>query len=187
MAFARRSCKSTRTRTDSAASASMGDDRNQMLQSPCPARQFEIPIVKGPHYMRFIRVALLGVLSIAAVAVMADETAVFSLLKSTVPVGKQAGDYYLVPTNQLLKPWGEQAVVPGRPVDMTFDAQKRILAVLNWRSVLLLDGTTGMRLGEVASRATSYAGIAFRPGNRELWASEASGRGPDSIMVTQVS
>ena len=70
---------------------------------------------------------------------------------------------------------------------MAFDSQKRILAVLNTRSILLLDGSTGNELAEVASKPTSYAGIAFRPGNRELWASEASRNGPDSILIAQIS
>ncbi len=123
----------------------------------------------------------------AAAALAARETAIFSVLKSTTPLGKQAGGYYLLPTNQLLRPWGEQAVIPGRPVDMTFDSGKRLLAVLNWHSVLLLDGSNGSKVAEIPSRATSYTGIAFRPGDREVWASETARNGPDSILVAQLS
>jgi YVTN family beta-propeller protein len=137
--------------------------------------------------MKLAHTALIASLALATVAVIADETPVFSLLKSTAALGKQAEGYYLVPTNQLLKPWGEMTLIPGRPVDMTFDSAKRILAVLNWKSVLLLDGVTGMPLAEIPSRATSYAGVAFRPGDREVWASEASARGPDSILIVRVS
>src|ERR1017187_1009918 len=130
----------------------------------------------------------LFLLLLVAAAVVADQTAVFSILKSNAAPGKQAGGFYLLPTNQLLRPWGEQTLIAGRPVDMTFDSQKRVLAVLNWRGVLFLDGSTGARLApEVQSRATSYAGIAFRPGDRELWASEASGSGPDGIPIIQIS
>ena len=89
---------------------------------------------------------------LAGAALVAQEAGVFTALKTTAALGKQAAGYYLVPTNQLLRPWGEQALIAGRPVDMAFDSQQRILAVLNWRSVLLLDGSTGTRLAEVRSR-----------------------------------
>ncbi|HEY1338733.1 MAG TPA: alkaline phosphatase family protein [Bryobacteraceae bacterium] len=134
-----------------------------------------------------MRKSLLCALLLAGVALVASQTAVFSVLKSTTPLGKQAGDFYLLPTNQLLRPWGEQTVIAGRPVDMAFDSQKRILAVLDTRSVLLLDGSTGTRLAEVPAKTTSYAGIAWRPGNRELWASETTRNGPDSILIVEMS
>ncbi len=127
-------------------------------------------------------------LGAAAVATLvATETRVFSVLKSAAPIGKQSGGFFLLPTNQLLRPWGEQTVIEGRPVDMTFDSVKRILAVLDTRSVVLFDGSTGARLSEIRARATSYTGVAFRPGDRELWASEATRNGPDSILVAQLN
>ena len=43
------------------------------------------------------------------------ETGAFSVLKSTVAIGKQPGGFYLLPTNQLLRPWGEQALIPDGP------------------------------------------------------------------------
>ena len=134
-----------------------------------------------------MRTPILCAFGLAGALLIAQQTAVFSVLKSSVSLGKQAGDFYLLPTNQMLRPWGELTVIPGRPVDMTYDSGKRILAVLDSRSILLLDGTTGMRLADVASKSTSYAGIAFRPGDRELWASEATRNGPDSILVVELS
>jgi YVTN family beta-propeller protein len=122
----------------------------------------------------------------ACVGVVARETGAFSVLKSTVAMGKQPAGFYLLPTNQLLRPWGEQALIPGRPVDLAFDSGKRLLAILNTHSVVLLDGSNGARLAEIKARATSYTGIAFRPGDRELWASEATRFGPDSILVAQL-
>jgi YVTN family beta-propeller protein len=124
---------------------------------------------------------------LAGAALVAQQTGVFSVLKSTSALGKQASGAYLVPTNQMLQPWGEQTIIPGRPVDMAFDSQKRVLAVLNTRTILLLDGSTGAKLADVQAKPTSYAGIAFRPGNRELWASEASRSGPDSILIVEIS
>ena len=134
-----------------------------------------------------MRKSILCAIGLAAAALIAKETAVFSALKTATSLGKQPGGYYLVPTNQLLQPWGEQNLIPGRPVDMTFDSAKRMLAVLNTRSVLLLDATTGARIADIPSRTTSYAGVAFRPGSHEIWASEATRSGPDSILVAKLS
>ncbi len=133
------------------------------------------------------RTLLAGSLVLAAAALAARQTAIFSILKSNVAPGKQTGGFYLLPTSQLLRPWGEQSLIPGRPVDMTFDSMKRILAVLNTRAIWLLDGSTGAVLKQISARSTSYAGIAFRPGDRELWASEATRNGPDSILVAELS
>ena len=52
--------------------------------------------------------------------------------------------------------------------------------------MFLADGSTGARLAEVKTFATSYTGIAFRPGDRELWASETSRNGPDSIAIIPI-
>ncbi len=134
-----------------------------------------------------MRTPILCVLALAGAALIAKEAGVFPALKTQAPVGKQAEGLFLVPTNQMLHPWGEQAIIPGRPVDMTYDSQKRILAVLNWREVLFLDGSTGAKLANVPSKSTSYTGIAFRPGNREVWASETTRNGPDSILVIKLS
>ncbi len=124
---------------------------------------------------------------LAGAALVAQETGVFTSIVTTARLGKQPAGFYLVPTNQLLRPWGEQNAITGRPVDMAFDSQKRVLAVLNWRSVLLLDGSTGTQISDIRSRSTSYAGIVFRPGDREIWASETTRTGPDDILVIPVS
>jgi len=73
------------------------------------------------------------VLTLAAAALIAQQTAIFPVLKSTVLMGKQAGGFWLLTPNQLIRPWGEQTVIPGRPVDMTYDSGRRDLAVLNTR------------------------------------------------------
>ena len=129
---------------------------------------------------------LCGIL-LAGAGLLAQQTGVFTAIATAAKLGKQPAGFYLVPTNQLLRPWGEQNMIAGRPVDMAYDSQKRILAVLDWRSVLLLDGSTGTPISEVRARSTSYAGIAFRPGDRELWASEATRTGPDDILVVPIS
>ena len=126
------------------------------------------------------------VLAISA-ALIGQQTALFSVLKSNARIGRQTEDFYLLPTDQLLHAWGQQTVIQGRPVDLAFDSRKHLLAVLNSRSVLLMDGTSGAQLASVKSRATSYTGIAFRPGDRELWASETTSRGPDSLLIVHLS
>ena len=129
--------------------------------------------------------SLFAVIACAALALVAKESGAFSVLKSAAALGKQPGGFYLLPTNQLLRPWGEQALIQGRPVDLTFDSAKRVLAVLNTRSIVLFDGSNGTQLAEIKARATSYTGIAFRPGGRELWASETARQ--DSILIVKLS
>ena len=58
---------------------------------------------------------------LALTAFAAKEAGFFAILKSDAAIGKQASGAFLVPTNQLLRPWGEQTLFPGRPVDITFD------------------------------------------------------------------
>src|ERR1043165_2908139 len=134
-----------------------------------------------------MRTTIVCAIALAGAALIAKEAGVFPALKTEAALGKQAEGLFLVPTNQMLHPWGEQTIIPGRPVDMTYDSQKRILAILNWRDVLLVDGSTGAKLADIPSKSTSYTGIAFRPGNRELWASETTRNGPDSLIVIQIS
>jgi YVTN family beta-propeller protein len=134
-----------------------------------------------------MRKPLYALLTLSALALAAQQTALFPVLKSTIFLGKQPGDFFLVSTSQMLRPWGELTAIPGRPVDMTFDSHRRLLAVLNTRALLLLDPASGAKIAEVAARTTSYAGIAFRPGDRELWASETARNGPDSILIAPLS
>src|SRR5215471_16427909 len=138
-------------------------------------------------YLLAMRKVLPITLLIAALAVVGAESGVFSVLKTTVLLGKQSDGLFLVSTNQLIHPWGEQTVIPGRPVDMTWDSARRFLAVLNTRTLVLLDGSTGAKLADIETRATSYAGIAFRPRDRQLWASETARNGPDGIAIAEIS
>ena len=125
--------------------------------------------------------------ALTAILLVARESSIFPVLKSTVLLGKQPTGFYLLPTNQLLRPWGEQTPIRGRPVDVAIDSRRHLLAVLNGHGILLVDAATGARIAQVPSRATSYLGIAFRPGDREVWASETSEDGPDSLLVVKLS
>src|SRR5712692_1696143 len=134
-----------------------------------------------------MRKVLYCLLTLSALAMVAQQTSLFPVLKSTILLGKQPGDFFLVSSSQLLRPWGELTAISGRPVDMTFDSNHRLLAVLNTRALLLLDPTSGAKIAEVAARTTSSAGIAFRPGDRELCASETTRNGPDSILIAPLN
>ncbi|MBI1895092.1 MAG: bifunctional YncE family protein/alkaline phosphatase family protein [Acidobacteria bacterium] len=132
-------------------------------------------------------VLLLTALALVAAAVVARQTEVFPLLKSAVAMGRQPGDFYVLSTNQLLRPWGDQLQIPGRPVDLAFNSRKTQLAILNTRSIHLADATTGAELAVVRTEPTSYTGLAWRPGDRELWASQTARNGPDSLLVVEIS
>jgi YVTN family beta-propeller protein len=123
----------------------------------------------------------------AAVSTFAAATQLFPVLSSTVALGRQPQGFYLLPTNQLLHPWGEQAIIKGRPVDMALDQSKRVLAVLNTRGIDVYDAATGIPLGSVTTKSTSYTGIAFRPGAHEIWIGQTSRNGMDSLLVTPVT
>jgi YVTN family beta-propeller protein len=130
---------------------------------------------------------LLLLLVLSGLVLFASEPDLFGILASEVLLGKQDAGFYLLPTNQLLRPWGVQTLMDGRPVDLAFNGSKRLLAVLNSENVLLLDGLTGAQITQIKSGKTSYGGVAFCPGDRELWASEVTRNGPDSILVATLS
>lgn len=123
---------------------------------------------------------------LAAAAAVGVERGVFQTLNSTAAAGLQPGGAYLVPSSQLVGPWGELTPLRGRPVDLAFHPQKRFLAIMNSRGVLITDPATGSTLSNIPSRATSYGGIAFHPEGWELWASEVTRNGPDSILVATI-
>jgi YVTN family beta-propeller protein len=129
-------------------------------------------------------------LTIAALCVaggLAAVTELFPVLKSTVAIGRQPAGFYVLPTNQLLQPWGEQALVKGRPVDSALDPSHRMLAVLNTRGIDVFDASSSAPLGTVRTKSSSYTGIAFRPGSPEIWSSETARNGGDFVLVTPVS
>lgn len=131
-------------------------------------------------------------LSLAAVAVLAMAAAgaapgLFPILKSKVNIGRQPAGFYVLPTNQLLRPWGEQTAFPGRPVDSALDSGKRLLAVLNTREIDIFDAQTAALLGTARTKPSSYTGIAFRPNASELWSSETSRNSGDFVLITPIS
>ncbi len=119
----------------------------------------------------------------SAVVVFAFRPELFPEVLTNALAGRQPGGFYLVPTTQLLRPSGDTFALKGRPVDLALDGAGRYLAVLSNASVLLRDAATGAPKAEFKTKTTSYTGLAFRPGADELWASEATRNGPDSIAI----
>ncbi|MDZ4800736.1 MAG: bifunctional YncE family protein/alkaline phosphatase family protein [Bryobacteraceae bacterium] len=126
---------------------------------------------------------LLTGLAVSLCLAAAMRTDIFPVLASAALAGRQTGDYYLVVTNQLLRPAGDTFAVRGRPVELATDAAGKYLAVLSQSSVMLRDGATGAPRAEIRTKTTSYTGLAFRPGADEVWASEATRNGPDSVVI----
>ena len=132
---------------------------------------------------RVVSRKLLFVAAAALVCLAAAPKVIFPILKSNARIGKQEGGFYLLPTNQLLQPWGEQSMIKGRPVDAALSSNKLLLAVLNTRGVSLFHASSGAPLAEIAVDGTSLAGVAFQPGDREIWASETDRNGSDYMLV----
>ncbi|HMD70300.1 MAG TPA: hypothetical protein VKF41_03100, partial [Bryobacteraceae bacterium] len=112
----------------------------------------------------------------ATVVVTALFAATHALLPNNLLTGRNVNGMVFTVTNQLLRPWGRQALIQGRPVDLAIDADGGKLAVLNSNRVDVFDSLTGQLLGAMNTGSATYAGVAFRPGTAELWAS-AGGRG----------
>src|SRR5260370_33830766 len=93
-------------------------------------------------------------------------------IDSKALIGKQPDGSWLVVTQQALRPWREQQFIKGRPVDLAFNSTKSKLAILNLSGIELMDEDSGAQQ-QIKTHTTSYCGIAFRPGDKELWASEA--------------
>ncbi len=125
-----------------------------------------------------LALVVLGVTAVGA----AVKTDLSGILSSTALAGKQANDAYLVASAQLVRPWMLRTRIPGRPADLAVHPTGSFAAVLNGTSVVTVDLTTGKELSRVATKTTSYVGIAFRPGANELWASEATRNGPDALL-----
>jgi YVTN family beta-propeller protein len=137
--------------------------------------------------MRHWRKWTLAAAGLAGLAwLTAREGGVFAALPSGVWPGRQASGVYLVPTSQLLHPWGEPALIQGRPVDLALNESQTVAALLNGRNVVFADTVTGAVLGAAPAKTTSYAGIAFRPASGEVWASEATRSAADSLLIVKV-
>ena len=131
------------------------------------------------------RLALFAAAAVAlsAVAVFSAQAPLFPVLKNSIFAGPQKEGFSLLVTNQILRPWGDRVSIAGRPVEGAFSPDGRFLAVLNMHGAELLDAGTLAHVASVATKATSYGGIAFRPGTNELWICESARSGDDALIV----
>lgn len=97
-------------------------------------------------------------------------------------IGAADPNRIIVPTNQVLSPIGRQVEYIGRPTDLALSPDGRWLAVLDFQSVLLIDPVAGKVVSQVRHQDGSYAGLAFTPDGRRLYASSFTG----SIGVFEV-
>jgi len=122
----------------------------------------------------------------AGVAVVgAARPELWDLLPTKTAAGMQASGAWLVASHQLVRPWNTGVAIAGRPADFALNEGATLAAVLNGNSVVMMDATAGKELARTASKTTSYLGIAFRPGTNEVWASEATRSGPDSLLIVK--
>ncbi|HXG12620.1 MAG TPA: alkaline phosphatase family protein [Gemmataceae bacterium] len=70
-------------------------------------------------------------------------------------VGLQPDGRIVVPTNQILRPAGQQVLFPGRPVDLAFADEGKTLVVKNMRSLVFIDTATG----EIKQTLTASTGF----------------------------
>ncbi len=125
-------------------------------------------------------------LLVCAFVVAAGVATVLPGIDSKALIGKQPDGSWLVVTQQALRPWRPQRFIKGRPVDLAFDSTKSKLAILNLAGIEVMDEESGAEQ-QIKTHTTSYCGIAFRPGDKELWASEADADGKGSIYVRDMT
>ncbi len=133
---------------------------------------------------RPLQVLLLGLAAVVASVAVARE--LLPGLASTAKAGQQPDGRWLVVTQQVVQPRPQQLLIKGRPVDLAFNASKSRLAVLNLAGIELMDEVSGTHQS-IKTRSTSYCGIAFRPGEQELWSSEADANGNGTVFIGTLS
>src|SRR4051812_28616895 len=96
-----------------------------------------------------MRVLHVGAVCLATAAVLtAVRPDLFPQLLTNALIGRQQGGFFLIATNQLLRPAGDTFPISGRPVDLAIDNNGRYLALLSHNSVLLRDASTGAPLAD---------------------------------------
>src|SRR5262245_2252433 len=112
-------------------------------------------------------------------------SAVRAPMRAARLLGRQPGGETLVPTGQVVRAVGEEVTFPGRPVDAALSPDGKTLAVFNSTGVLLMD-VDPPRLRQTVPAPQggfSFAGIAWSPDGRRLFASAVQG----SIQVLAVA
>jgi hypothetical protein len=95
-------------------------------------------------------------------------------------VGVQPDGTIVVPTNQVLKPAGEQVLFPGRPVDLLVVEDGRTLVVKNMSNLVFIDvATAAIKQTLASSVGLSVVGLAAK--GDKVYASDAK----DQVHVAQ--
>jgi YVTN family beta-propeller protein len=135
---------------------------------------------------RFYLLCLIAVTGLIA-------SAIAPTMSNRIITGRENNETILVTTSQLLHPWGQLTRMAGRPVDLAIDSNRRRLAVLNEERIDIVDSASGTILDTAKISTTSYAGVAFRPGDKELWASETQRnigevhQGGDAVLIATLA
>jgi YVTN family beta-propeller protein len=108
----------------------------------------------------------------------------------SLKVGPQPDGSILVPSNQLLRPAGFQVYFPGRPVDLAFTPDKKLLLVKNRKSLDLIriQDRTILQSLEYKDSGSSFTGLFVSRDGRRIFVTDAkdqihiAGLGENLIM-----
>src|SRR4051794_12022233 len=88
---------------------------------------------------------------------------------AAVLIGKQGEGWFLVPTNQTLRPAGTVTLLDQRPVDMALRPGGSQLAVMTTNLTYLLDPATGAITQQFDKQDRNVAGLAYSPDGARLY------------------
>lgn len=111
--------------------------------------------------------SLLGIITIAILLITAGRA------QAQLRVGVQPDGSILVPTNQTLRPAGQQILLPGRPVDIHLSPDGKWLVVKNSRSLDLIR-TSDLTLVQTLSMGAgaSFTGLELSPDGKAVWVTD---------------
>jgi YVTN family beta-propeller protein len=93
-------------------------------------------------------------------------------------VGVQPDGRIVVPTNQILHPAGTQITFPGRPVDLAFSDEGKVLVVKNMKDLVFLDLATG-QVRQTLAHAQGFSVVGLWVSGPRVYVSDTHSR----IMV----
>lgn len=95
-------------------------------------------------------------------------------------VGLQADGRIVVPTNQVIKPAGDQVIFPGRPVDLAFADEGKTLVVKNMADLVFIDTKTGkirqtltLKTGKKKDEKSSFGVVGLVVDDHRIYVTDA--------------